>query len=173
MERWELEYLEKKFKTKVFNIHSKNEEHCFPGFAENFSGFLHKTYIENMNDNVPEEEELSRFGGLCIDFSHWQDGILLGNQDFNKKMKEAAKNFPVGCSHISGVGREMIETRDVVFPEIVYRGHAKHFFDNLKELDYIENFLEFLPDLISLELENSFAEQLKAKAYLEKIIFHK
>jgi len=40
----------------------------------------------------------------------------------------------------------------------------------LKDLDYMKNYEEFWPPIISLELENTFEEQLKAKEYLEKII---
>ncbi|MFH1255086.1 MAG: hypothetical protein V1667_01280 [bacterium] len=167
MDVWELEYLESRFNAAVFNIHGKNSAHPFDLLK--LKKYLPKIYIENQ-DYVPDREELKKTAGFCVDFSHWQDGIMLKRKNYDANMRQAIKNFSVGCSHISAVGKKVIENRDVVFNEIVYRDYSKHIFDNLEEFDYIANFLDFLPDLISLELENSLAEQLKAKKYLEKII---
>ncbi len=167
MENWELDYLESKFNAAVFNMHGKNSAHPFDLLK--LKNYLPKIYIENQ-EYIPDREELKKTAGICVDFSHWQDGIMFKKKNYDSKMRKAIKNFPVGCSHVSAVGKKVIESRDVVFNEIVYYDYSKHFFDDLSEFDYMKNFLDFLPDLISLELENSLAEQLKAKKYLEKII---
>lgn len=169
MELWELELLENKYGTQVFNIHSKNNTHSFKGVFEKFNEYSQRIYIENCEE-VPEKDELSRGGGLCIDFSHWQDFIMLGYPGYDEKMLEVLAEFTVGCSHISGVGKELTETHDAAFPEVIYRNYSKHTFEDLSEFDYIKKYTQYLPDLISLELENSFVEQLQAKAYLEKMI---
>jgi len=41
---------------------------------------------------------------------------------------------------------------------------------SIDELDYVEKYREYLPYYISIELENSFEDQLKAKAHLERIL---
>lgn len=37
-------------------------------------------------------------------------------------------------------------------------------------MDYVKKYKKYLSDIISIELENSFKEQLKVKQYLEKIL---
>lgn len=167
MDVWELDYLERRFNTMVFNIHSRKSAHPFN--LRKLKKYLNKIYIENQ-EHIPDNEELKKTAGLCVDFSHWQDGIMLKKKNYDANMKKAIDNFSVGCSHISAVGEKVIESRDAVFNEVVYNNYSKHIFDDLKEFGYIKNFIDFLPDLISLELENSLEEQLKAKKYLEKII---
>jgi hypothetical protein len=41
---------------------------------------------------------------------------------------------------------------------------------SLDELDYVCNYRKFLPQYISIELENSLERQLEAKKYLEEIL---
>ena len=48
--------------------------------------------------------------------------------------------------------------------------YSSHLLKDYHELDYIKKYKKFLPDLISIELENSFKELLEIKKYLEKII---
>jgi len=172
MELWEMEYLKKIFGTQVFNIHNKNCTHNFSDFNERSGGYKNKIYVENLekSETIPDPNELEDFAGLCVDFSHWEDGIMLGEKDYDQKMREVVGKFPVGCSHISAVSEKMVETRDAAFPEIIYRDYSKHFFENLSEFDYLKKYVQFIPELVSLELENSFEEQLKAKEYIEKII---
>lgn len=170
MQLWELKYLEKKFAVKVFNIHNKNDPHNFYGF--DFGDYRNRIYVENIIsvDSIPAEDELSNFAGLCIDFSHWQDALALGVESYDGEIRKMANKFPIGCAHISAVGDKILERRDATFSDIVYRHYSKHFFNNLSELDYLGKYVEFIPELASLELENSFEEQLKAKRYVEKMI---
>ncbi|MDP1884143.1 MAG: hypothetical protein Q8L10_02140 [Candidatus Moranbacteria bacterium] len=167
---WELEYLEKKFAVKVFNIHNKNDVRNFSGF--DFGRYRDRTYVENSisADSIPDEEELENFAGLCIDFSHWQDAITLGVESYDGEIRKMARKFPIGCAHISAVGAKISGSRDATFPDIVYSHYSKHFFDDLDEFDYLGKYVGFIPELVSLELENSFEEQLEAKGYIEKII---
>lgn len=166
MEKEELDYLVEKFNTKVFNIHPRNNPHPF---TKDYGEYVSNIYIENA-DSIPEIEELEKFGGLCVDFSHWQDEILKGNKKDTSRMEELANRFKVGCSHVSAVGSEIEIVHDTKFPDIVYSGFSKHTLSDLSEMDYVKNFVQYLPELISIELENSFEEQLRVKKYLEELI---
>jgi hypothetical protein len=167
MKKEELDYLVKKFKTKVFNIHSVQDVHKF---SEYLGEHTSNVYVENSPSHVPYTKEFEKYGGVCIDFSHWEDSIMRGRKEIDLKMKKAIKKFKVGCSHISAVGSEIHKMRDAKFPEIIYEDYSKHTFSNLSEFDYIKKFIKYLPALVSLELENSFSEQVEVKKYLENII---
>ncbi|MFA5776987.1 MAG: hypothetical protein WC906_00925 [Parcubacteria group bacterium] len=159
MDTEEFDYLAEKYGTKVFNIHSLKE---FP-LIENidFSKYYKKIYIENVHF-IPDEKEIEMFGGLCIDFSHWENGKLT-NWDGYENFEELAKKYPIGCCHISAITDSLVK-----WPE--WSTYDSHNFKKIKEFDYIKKYLKYLPDIISIELENSFEEQLKVKEYLEKII---
>lgn len=166
----EVKFLEETFGVEVFNIHSKEQIHSFENFKECCPDYNSKTYLEN-TEYVPDEEELFEFAGLCIDFSHWEDGLLLDWDSYkNSAMQNQIRNFPVGCSHISAIGHEVHKTSDLTKKDLIYVVHSKHLFDDLKEFDYLKKFVDYFPRLISLELENSFEEQLLVKEYIKKII---
>lgn len=169
MQIGELDYLTQKFQTQVFNIHPKKDVY---GSVGDWDRYKQNIFVEN-STVTPEQEELERCGGICIDFSHWQDWIILEKEENVSKMEEAAQKFKIGCCHVSAVGNALIKTQDQIHPEITYENYSKHTFSDLKEFDYIKNFIEYLPELISLELENSFAEQLEAKKYLTELIAKK
>jgi len=162
----EADYLVKKFRTKVFNIHPMLDAHKFTG---DLGEHKPNIYVENTNV-IPEDKELEKYGGLCIDFSHWQDMIRNDEKEVCEKMEKAIKKFPVGCSHISAIGSKIRRVHDEKFLNIFRDIYSKHTFEDLSEFDYIKDLKEYLPELISLELENSFEEQLKVKKYLENII---
>ncbi|HAT74608.1 MAG TPA: hypothetical protein DCS28_01010 [Candidatus Moranbacteria bacterium] len=166
MEKEELDYLVEKFHTQVFNIHPRKNVHPF---TNDYEKHIPNIYVEN-SEVAPEIEELEKYGGLCVDFSHWQDAVLKNDQEHISKMQEAVGKFKIGCSHISGVGSVLEKFQDAKFPEIIYEGYSKHTLSELKELDYMKNFIQYLPELVSIELENSFEEQLKVKKYLEDLI---
>lgn len=169
MEIEELDYLANKFGTQIFNIHPRKNIHSF---AVDFGKYAPLIYIENVGE-VPEAEELDEFGGLCVDFSHWQDEILKNNSKYVSEMEGAVKKYRIGCSHISGVVSTLGNIRDTKFSEVIYETYGRHTVKDLNEINYIKNFIKYLPDIISIELENSFEEQLKVKEYLEKIIKEK
>ncbi len=168
MEPNELEYLEKKFKTKFFNLHPSQNSKNEPEYQNNYDygTFKNKIYLENVIFN-PTEEELNEYGGLCIDFSHWENFKLDTELNFlDDELEVLAKKYKIGCAHISAVIKNKREEAGESDKLIL----TNHFLNSLDELDYIKKYLEYLPDIISIELENSFEEQLKIKGYLEKII---
>lgn len=165
----EIKYLEHKYNVKVFNVHNEKDPHPHLKAKDCLDAYRLKIFVEN-TDDIPADEELKNFGGICIDFSHWQDGIILKRPDYDRKMKDATKQFCIGCGHISAVGNTLIKSNDIQLKEVAYENFSKHHLDILSELDYIKKFKEFIPDIVSIELTNSFEEQLKVKKYLEKII---
>lgn len=166
MEKEELDYLVEKFHTQVFNIHPRKNAHPF---TKDYGKHIPNIYVEN-SSFVPEIEELEKWGGFCIDFSHWQDVVLKDDRENNFKMQEAARKFKIGCSHISAVGNVLGKVQDTKYPEIIYEEYSKHTLSDLKELDYMKNFIVYIPEFVSIELENSFKEQLEVKKYLEDLI---
>lgn len=169
MEIWELEYLMNTFKTHLFNVHPINDK--YPR-EHDYSKFSKSIYIENvlgLSRNLPLVEEVESSAGLCIDFAHWQDTILKENANYNNELVKLLNKFKIGCCHISAAKNKKT---DGSF-ETGIETYEKHWFDNLTNFDYIAKFKNYLPNIISLELENSFEEQLKVKEYLENIINHK
>lgn len=162
MEIWELDYFVKKYQTKVFNIHPTKEYPLLLNYAE----YVKKIYIEN-TEETPADEELEKFGGLCPDFSHWEKFSILIGSDYDQKMNHLAKNYKIGCCHISSVRN--VANKITFVKKLALKGRS-HFLKKLSDLDYMKKYLDYLPEIISIELENSFKEQLKAKEYLEKII---
>lgn len=170
MEPWEIEFLQKRFGTQIFNIHCGKDHYCFPWFQQKYAHLCPNTFMEN-TALVPEEIELSEIGGLCLDFSHWEKFSQLENgQIYHQTLLDRLHNHAVGCAHISAIRTKLFESPAAIQPEKINRIYSCHSFQDLAEFDYVKKYLAYLPALTSLELENSFADQLKAKAYLEKII---
>ncbi|MFA6047827.1 MAG: hypothetical protein WCV59_05130 [Parcubacteria group bacterium] len=163
MEAWELELFNNKYKTEVFNIHPEPTE---LGFLEN----LKKTdnvYVENTNKITDFYFEVADMcGGVCLDISHWEDyGIPEGYDDFSQKIEK----YKIGCSHISAIKKDF-KTWEHYTTKEKLNLYSDHYMDDLSELDYVKKYVQYLPEYVSIELENSFEEQLKVKEYLEKII---
>lgn len=155
----ELDYFINKYHTGVFNIHSPRE---FPVNYE-YSKYKKIIYLENTNFIPTEEEIISLGNGLCIDYAHWDNGYKMKWPGY-EKFQELVEKFPIGCCHISAITKNLSQ-----WPNgwITYDSHK---FEKLEEFDYIKKYLKYLPDIVSIELENSFEEQLRVKEYLEKII---
>lgn len=160
MEIWELDYLTERYKTEVFNIHPIKKH----PLKHDYSKYANKIYIENLTE-LPRIPNLKKFAGLCLDFSHWEDkaSTIVG---YDKEIRSLIKKFKIGCCHIS-VTKSYLQKDPGRLGKFEY---SSHWLDDLSELNYIKKYLVFLPEIISIELENSFVEQLKAKKYLEKMI---
>lgn len=147
MEAWEMKLFESRYRTRFYNIHSVAID------VPQFQSYFHKIYVENHYELLPEDI-LKRCAGLCLDFSHLED-IRATNPLIYESYCGLLGKYAVGCCHVSSVP----------FAQV-----SDHFMHDLHELDYLVRYQEYLPDLISLEMENSFHEQLQAKAYIEKIL---
>ncbi len=162
MEEWEIEYLIKKYGTEVFNTHPKANRFSFD--LEKSPLYASKIFLENVQE-IPSEKELKKSGGLCLDFSHWESAQLVRWKAY-KNLEKLIAEFPVGCCHVSAITNDLITEKN-------WHGYDSHWLYKLSQLDYIKKYIRYFPKYISLELENSFSEQLKIKKYLEKIIYEK
>jgi hypothetical protein len=169
MEEWELDYFVKKYGTQLFNIHASEKNLNLPGFSR----YSHMMYVENsleIDNNFAKA--LQKCAGICLDVSHYEDfGFRVKECDYSRFASMLQKN-KVGCCHISAImEKSRKEYYDKLDRELdIYNNH---FMNDLSELDYVFNYIEYLPEIISIELENDFASQLKAKEHLNKIINEK
>ncbi len=157
----EVRYLIDKYDTEIFNFHSLKEFQ----FDYNLSSFYDKIYLENTN-TIPNEVELKIFAGLCIDFSHWEDGVRQGKKEYDD-FGSLMKKYDVGCGHISAIKSYLAEydNKDgYLWPP----GYSSHTFEKLEEFDYLKKYKNYFPEILALELENSFVRQLEAKKYIEE-----
>jgi len=156
MEEWEINYFLERWKTQLFNIHQT--ETLLK--QEPIKKRIKQLFVENQEQITDDfKKTLKESAGLCVDFSHWkvrQDNRRKGYFEFENLFEK----YPIGCCHISAVRK-----RWGLFWE------DAHYMKKISELDYMEEFVQYLPKIVSLELENSFVQQLKAKEYLEKMIF--
>lgn len=158
----ELGYLTERFNAEVFNLHSPREWPLLHDYSEHAS----RIYLENSGP-VPSDEELNKFAGLCVDFAHWEDRRLMGDTDYCREMEKQIKKYKIGCCHVSAI----LKKPENVSPH--YSGREQydtHLLRKAEDVEYIKRYVQYLPEYISLELENPIAEQLEAQAYLEKII---
>ena len=161
-----LDYLTSRWHTKVFNTHHDRRYDHFLKMPK----YRDKIFIENLYKiDAPYIETVKKFGGICIDFSHWEDqGTIQGNFGYDK-FTDLMKDYRVGCGHISSVRKESRIYRDPMTGK-ERPANSCHTFKEISEFEYIKKYLDYLPPIISIELENSFSEQLKVKKYLNNII---
>lgn len=162
MELWELDFLTERFKTEVFNCHSPKE---YP-LQHDLSKYKQRIYVEN---TVPvlTAEDLKGYAGVCLDVAHLENDRILRKNVYEKNL-EIIKSHKVGCCHVSGIGRKKLYD-----PILKNEHYDLHFISKYSELDYLSRYKEYLPEIVSLELENSLEEQLKAKIYIEKLLKQK
>lgn len=166
MEEWELDLFSEKYQTEFYNIHPQPPDLVM---LKKMKSKINNVYVENLekiDDYFFEIADMCQ--GICLDLSHWEDeGILEGYDIFSKRIKE----YKIGCSHISAIKKEYTTWRHYATNELINL-YSDHLLQDFNELDYVKKYVEYLPEYVSIELENSFSEQLKIKEYLEKIINH-
>jgi len=162
----ELKYIHDQYGTKLFNIHATDDGNDFiEKYGEKYKRQL---FVENsgeLDDNF--YQALASSSGLCLDFSHYYDYWYIQKRRDYEKLNSLLPSLNIGCCHISAI------TKEKMFVD--YGGKDKwhynrHTFSKLSEFDYLKELKEFLPDIISLELENDLDEQLAVKKYIEKNI---
>ncbi len=166
MDENDLDFLSERFKTQLFNIHPDN---LGLGFINKISDkYKAKLYVENTG--VIDKffyECLGKIAGVCFDASHYYDYWSKQKREDYKKLSKLIDNYKIGCCHISAITERK--------KYIDYGGqdkwhYNKHTFSDLSEFDYLLELKQYLPDIISLELENSLEEQLEVKKYIEENI---
>ncbi len=155
----EMDYLVRTFGTEVFNIHPRKSVHAFGPVPRRFAGSV---YVENTQD-PPEDAELADLGGVCVDYSHLESARRLGWGGYVAAVESQLRRFPIGCCHIAA-----IREGD---PNAGNGGPDHHNFKQLSDFDYLAGYTWALPPRwLSLELENSLEDQLRAIAYLRERI---
>lgn len=166
MEAWELDYFVSKYKTQVFNTHSN--EKAISNFRN--SKYAEIIFIEN-HYGVDEDFKtaLAYFAGVCLDVSHWEDYGIIQELEAYKQFDDVLKSNKIGCCHISAIRNHSTIIKDY-FSGDKMKDFSWHEFRDLSEFDYLKKHLKYLPDLISIELENSFKEQILARDYITNLI---
>lgn len=167
-EAWEIEYLIKRFNCRLFNIHADN---LAQGFLDRCQKYHHLIYIENGEHyqiNPYFEKILDQVAGLCLDFSHWEDYEARQDLKNYRDFKKYIGKYKVGCAHISAMKEVCYKSLDLDGNEFQF--YASHFMKKLSEFDYVKDYLQYLPQYTAIEIENSFAEQIKVKEYLEQLL---
>lgn len=152
-----IEELIKILGVEKFNIHHPNADY-FP-YKFPVPKYRKIIYIENTTPSI--DDVVESWAGMCLDTAHAESQKLMGKEIF-KDFDRAMKSYHVGVAHISAIAKAPIRDR-------LYGEHwDRHWFDDLDELDYVMNYLPYLPEVSNFELENSLREQLEAKKYLEE-----
>jgi hypothetical protein len=162
MEIHELDYLVDTYNVQAMNLHPLEQ---YPMIYD-YSKYNSIIYLEN-TEVIPGEKDIEKFGGMCIDFTHWESAKMNNYHTYNNYENKLRK-IKVGCSHVSVINDKVDPYSDPKYPDWI--GHDHHLLEKLSEVDYLKNYINYLPELISIELENSIEEQLEVKKYIEKNI---
>lgn len=156
MEKWEMDWFEKKGAEK-YNIHmGKIENNIFLPYSQ-------KIYIENHIKKSIPEYELKKCAGICLDFQHWHR-TKKQYPEVAKDTEKYANSLEIGCCHISALPKFKNSFHRLI------KGLGGHYMVSLDEINYLKEYKKYLPKYMSIELENSFEEQLGVKKYLEEIL---
>lgn len=165
MELEELNYLVETYGAKVFNTHTARE---YPFIYETWAKYRKMIYIENVYFPL-DQEELKKFAGICLDFSHLENDRLMHPETFKHNI-QILERFPIGCNHIGAIKKEIWIDPGDGYNKNKTR-HDFHQLGDLRELDYLKNYpLKYFSSYITIELENSIEEQLKIKDYIRSIL---
>jgi hypothetical protein len=167
-EPWELDFFVQNFGTKAFNVYPDNNGYAI---IRNNPEYQPMIFVENlwgpelMKNFTSEYFEKNQTGGICLDFSHLETNRILFSEQYGQTI-QMLKKYPIGCNHISGI-------RNNIFFRLLGsgRGISIHKTKKLSHFDYLKNFpRNYFSPIISLELKNSFREQLEIKRYIEGFI---
>lgn len=160
----EFKYLQERWSTKLFNVHFD----YFDFETLKASAFKSQIYIENTGIlDERFENFLEESAGVCLDFSHYFDYWILQKRPDYKICDSLLKKFQIGCCHISAISDKK---KLADYGENDKWHYSRHTYNDLTEFDYLKTMKQFLPEIISLELENSLTEQLEVKEYIENNI---
>ncbi|NMB39937.1 MAG: hypothetical protein GYA00_01015 [Parcubacteria group bacterium] len=159
----ELDFFAKKYDTQIFNTHSSKE---FPISEKWLREYRELISIENTHNFPLEEEEVRKYGGICLDMSHLENSRILETERYNKEVEIISK-FKIRCNHISAV-KDNFSSVNTEKRELRYDSHR---LDNHTELDYLKNYpVNYFSDLCAMELSNNIVEQMEAIAYINSFM---
>ncbi len=153
MNKNELKFLIKNFKTKYFNFHEDNFKQL-----DKWDGFHKKILLElNFNNKIPNNLKLNKIKGFCIDLSHFKASKERGTKEYFFVMKHKKQNKKFIANHLNGYSEK--------------RKTDLHTIRTLKDFDYLKTLPKFLfGKYIALETTNSIKEQIKFKDYVYELI---
>lgn len=157
MEAWEMEWFEARG-VVAYNTHAGNYKN------EAIVPYAKKVFIENHPLKAISQDQIELYAGICLDFQHWHLAKKI-KPDVARKTELNANKFKIGCCHMSA----MPKWKNIIF-RFIAGEQEEHYMQSLDEMDYLKSYSDFFPPLMSIELENSFEQQLEIKAYLEKIL---
>ena len=140
-------------------------------FIQNNPKYREKIFIENFFLESHKKEftrdclKKHNIAGICLDFSHLATEKELCDEDY-KRTCEIINLYPIGCNHISGFESGFLKKLFKLGEKI-----SLHRCRDNSQLDYLKQFpASYFSPYLSIELENSFAEQLEFKKYIEEIL---
>jgi len=163
MEASELDFLVKDYDTQIFNTHSEREYPIDNKWLVNYRELI---CIENHHNFPLDENEIKKYGGICLDFAHLENERLLNSEGYEKEVAVLAK-FPIKCNHVSVIKKDFAFV-DQKKRELQYDSHHM---DNFSELDYLKNYpIQYFSNFCAMELDNSISEQLEAIDYINNFM---
>ncbi len=156
MNKKELKFLRKKYKSKCLTIHEDSFKHL-----SKWTGFHKKLYLEmNFDNKIPSITKVEKIGGFCVDLSHFKSAKERGVKEYDYVMKKRKKKKMFLGNHLNGYNEK--EKKDI------------HTVKNTKQFDYLLTLPNFIfGKYIALEMFNSVPEQIKYKKYLLKLLKNK
>ena len=153
MNKKELKFLRKEFKTKCFTVHESSFK-----VIDQWKGLHKRLFLEMNKDNkIPKNVDVSKIGGFCIDLAHFKCEQRLWSKEFLYIIKRAKIPRYFKCNHINGYNFDT--NKDI------------HKITNLNQFNYLKTLPDFLfGKYIALETFNSIEEQLKFKKYIVKLL---
>ncbi|MDD4476924.1 MAG: hypothetical protein PHY40_02080 [Patescibacteria group bacterium] len=160
MEPAEIDFLINELKAEIFNIHSEKDF----SFVYNYSNYKRMIYLENSSSSPWIDEELINYAGVCVDFSHLENERLRGSDLYEHSLL-TLKKYPRGCAHLGPV-------KNVSYVNMEngkeYEHYDSHRVEKLSEFDYLKKYVDLIPKIAAVEVENSLTEQLEAIEYIKK-----
>lgn len=155
MERSELEFLKKHYKTKYFTCH---EENFVRDDTKQWKGFYKNIYLEMNFDNIVSKKvKVEKIGGFCIDLSHFKVALEKLTKDFEYVFERKDIHQYFKCNHINGWNSETNKDMHTIL--------------DVKNFDYLKTLPPFVfGETIALEVFNSIKEQLEFKKYLAGLL---
>jgi len=153
MDKKELTFLAKNFGSSYFTIHEDSFR-----IMKKWKGFYKDLYLEmNYDGFVPKSVEVARIGGFCVDLSHFKASATEWSDDFDYIFERRETSHYFDCNHVNGYDPE--------------KNSDMHIVKSLKNFNYLKTLPKFLfGDIISIEVDNSIADQLRFKEYLVKLL---
>jgi len=157
----EIDFLADNYKISAINIHSRK---LYPfSFDLATSKYKNQIFVENTVRPL-DENEINKFGGICVDYSHLEDNKKQKNSIYYQWI-DAMQKYPLGCGHIAAFKDKKIDFGNG------YISYSAHKLDKLSEMDYLTSIdPKLFASILALELENSISEQLKIRDYINKIL---